>query len=70
MKKKEYKELLASWVSQLRFSNLCQDHLKQVICEIDSITEDPTIKLIIKNWLERHDINKYIHARKIFTSYW
>ena len=59
--------LLTSAVNELRFAMLQILHLKSTLQEIEVMTNDVLAKSIIKNGLERHEMDKLIHTRNIFT---
>jgi len=60
-------DLLTSAVNELRFAMLQILHLKSTLQEIEVMTNDVLAKSIIKNGLERHEMDKLIHTRNIFT---
>ena len=68
MKKTTTQDLLNSSVNELRFAMLQILHLKSTLQEVEAMTNDVLAKNIIKNGLERHEMNKLIHARNIFTN--
>ena len=68
MKKTTTQDLLNSAVNELRFAMLQILHLKSTLQEIEVMTNDVLVKSIIKNGLERHEMDKLIHARTIFTN--
>ena len=67
MKKTKQQDILASSINELRFALLQILHLKNVLQEIEAMTNDVLAKGIIKNGLERHEMDRLIHARNIFT---
>lgn len=67
--KKKYEDtqdILDAGVGELRFSNMCIDFLYNAIDEIVSMTNDPLAKKVAEMAKERHNVDKMIHARKIF----
>jgi len=60
-------DLLTSAVNELRFAMLQILHLKSTLQEIEVMTSDVLAKGIVKNELERHEVDKLIHTRNIFT---
>jgi len=67
MKKTTTQDLLNSSVNELRFAMLQILHLKSTLQEIEVMTTDNLAKNIIKNCLERFEMDKLIHTRTIFT---
>jgi len=67
MKKTKPKDILASSINELRFALLQIHHLQTVLNEVEAMTTDKLAKGVIRNGLERHEIDKLIHARNIFT---
>ena len=61
------KDYLDSSIKELRFSLLQILHLKSTLEEIEVMTKDPLVIAVIKNSLERHQVDKLIHARNIFN---
>jgi hypothetical protein len=62
-----YKELFQTSVKELRFANLCVDNLYNTLDEIEAFTTDELVKMVIKNTKERHNLDKFIHAKLAFT---
>lgn len=61
-----YESLFNTSVKELKFYRLCVDHLYNALDEIEKITNDNLVKCLIKNWKERHNLDKLCHARSIF----
>lgn len=62
-----YKELFHTSVWELHFANLQISQLLSIIDEIEILTNDNIIKQVIKNWKERYNLDKLIHARNLFN---
>ena len=60
-------DLLNSSVNELRFAMLQILHLKTTLQEIEEMTDDTLVKGIVKNALERHEMDKLIHTRNLFN---
>ena len=54
----ELDDLLEIATKELTFSNTCQEHLRSIIYEVEKLTKDETIKMIIGNGLDRHNLDK------------
>ena len=65
MKKKIKEAVLQASVNELRFANLQNLLLLQALHEIETVTNDPIVKSIVKLTIERHNLDKIIHARKL-----
>jgi len=68
-KKIEYKTpsiTVESCIGELQYTNLMVEHLLSVLSEVESMTSDELAKAIIKNGIERHNIDKLVHARMLF----
>lgn len=61
-----YKELLEASISELRFEKLSVSHLLSVLNEVETMTTDKLAKKVIENGIERHNLDKLIHARGVF----
>lgn len=61
-----HKSLLDTSVGELRFANLQIEALYNALDEIVSMTNDPLAKKVAEMAKERHNIDKMIHARKLF----
>jgi len=66
MKKTTTQDLLNSAVNELRFAMLQILHIKSILQEVEVMTNDVLAKSIIKNGLEKHEMDKLIHTRNIF----
>ena len=64
--REHYESLFQVWVGELRFRLLQIEHLLSVLNEVEVMTNDPLEKWVIKNWKERHHLDKLIHSRKLF----
>jgi len=60
------KSLLDSSIGELRFALLQILHLKITLQEIEAMTNDVLVAGVVKNGLERHEMDKLIHARNLF----
>jgi len=65
MKKTTTQDLLNSAVNELRFAMLQILHIKSILQEVEVMTNDVLAKSIIKNGLEKHEMDKLIHTRNI-----
>jgi hypothetical protein len=65
--KEHYEDLFNAGVRELRFKNICVEHLLTIIDEVYELTKDETIKDLIENGKNRHNLDKIIHAKKIFN---
>jgi len=65
MKKTTTQDLLNSAVNELRFAMLQILHIKSTLQEVEVMTNDVLAKSIIKNGLEKHEMDKLIHTRNI-----
>ena len=65
MNKKQ--NILNASVNELRFALLQILHLKQTLQEIETLTTDTLTKAVVKNSLERHEMDKLIHTRGLFN---
>lgn len=67
--KKKYEDthaILDAGVWELRFSNMSIEFLYNALDEIVSMTSDPLTKKVAEMAMERHQVDKMIHARKLF----
>lgn len=67
--KKKYNDtqaVLDAGVWELRFSNMSIEFLYNALDEIVSMTSDPLTKKVAEMAMERHQVDKMIHARKLF----
>jgi hypothetical protein len=62
-----YKELSDVGMTELKFKNLQVDFLYNLLDEIESVTDSELIKSIIENGKNRYELDKIIHAKKIFN---
>ena len=62
-----YSELLAVSTGELRFKNMKVDYLLGVLDEIQSMTDDKLVKGVIKNAIERDNLDTLIHSRLILN---
>ena len=60
-----YKELYEVALGQLKFEKLCVAHLKSVLDEVHELGDEIT-KAVIENAINRHNLDKIIHVKKIF----
>ena len=67
MKKKDYELMLESALSELKFYRLQTDALCNSLSEIGTINEDNIVNRVIENTIERYNLDKLIHAKKIFN---
>ena len=67
MKKKDYKLMLESSLSELKFEKLQVALLYNALDEIKTISDDCLVKKVIDNTIERHNLDKLIHAKKLFN---
>ncbi len=65
MKKTTQQDMLKSSIEELHFALLQILHLKSTLQELEVMTNDVLSKTVVKNGLERHEIDKLIHARAI-----
>jgi len=63
--KNKQQDLLNSSINELRFAMLQILHLKSTLQEIETMTDDTLVKGIVKNALERHEMDKLIHFRNL-----
>ena len=63
-----YKELFETSISELKFEKLNVAYLLSILEEIESFTNDAIVELVIDNARQRHDLDKVIHARNIFST--
>ena len=63
--KEHYQELYEVAVKEHQFGLLCVEHLKSVLNEI-KVLDDKLYGLIAENGLNRHEIDKVIHAKTLF----
>lgn len=66
---KQYEDtqaILDAGVGELRFSNMSIEFLYNALDEIASMTSDPLAKKVAEMAKERHNVDKMIHARKLF----
>ena len=61
-----YSELLAVGIGELKFKNMKVDYLLGVLDEIQTMTDDKLVKVIIRNAKERNNLDTLIHSRLIF----
>jgi len=59
------KTLLDSSIGELHFALLQILHLKTTLQEIEKMTNDVLVKGVVKNGLERHEMDKLIHYRNL-----
>jgi len=67
--KKKYEDthaILNAGVWELRFANMSIEFLYNALDEIVSMTSDPLAKKVAEMAKERHNVDKMIHARKLF----
>ena len=64
-KKNGNSDLLKAGVKELRFAHLQRDYLLSVLCELETFTGKLERK-VIKNAIERHNLDKIIHSKIIF----
>lgn len=64
--REHYESLLHAWVWELRFSNMQNEYLLSVLDEVEVMTDDPLTKSVVKNAKERYQLDRLIHARKLF----
>ena len=67
MKKKDYELMLESSLSELKFEKLQVALLYNALDEIKTISDDCLVKKVIDNTIERHNLDKLIHAKKLFN---
>lgn len=67
MKYNKLRDLADSWLRELSFSLIQISLLKNALEEINTINKCPLIEKVIDNYLERHELDKIIHAKKIFN---
>ena len=60
-----YQELFETSVNELRFSNLQISHLKSILDEVHELG-DEVVKAVIENGKNRNELDKIIHAKKLF----
>jgi hypothetical protein len=64
-----YKEMSQTAISELRFANLKEENLKNIIDEVKILlvqdTPNQLIKKVIDNGLERYQLDKLIHYNQI-----
>jgi len=60
------KELIEAGIGELKFEKMNVEHLKSIIDEVHTLG-DKTVKMVIENGLERHVLDKIIHAKKLFN---
>jgi len=65
--KTKQQDILTSSVNELRFAMLQILHLKNTLQEIEEMTSDVLTKEVVKNGLARHELDKLIHTRNLFT---
>lgn len=65
--KDHYKESFNTAISELKFEKMNVDFLRTTLEEIETLTKDVLIKTIIWNMLERHELDKQVHARILFN---
>ena len=58
-------DLLDSSINELRFALLQILHLQTTLQEVEAMTVDVLAKAVIKNGLERFEVDKLIHARSL-----
>ncbi len=63
-----YDDLLKAWIGELKFSNMQNEFLLNVLDEINAMTDDKLAKWVIKNAKERYNLDKLIHARQLFPN--
>lgn len=62
--RKHFESLFKTWVVELQFSNMQTYFYKNLLNEVKEIVNDNLTKEVIKNWLEKWELNKLIHAKK------
>lgn len=65
--REHFESLFNTGVWELKFRLLQIDHLYNALDEVETMTNDPLAKWVIKNAKERHQLDKLIHSRKLFT---
>ena len=60
-----YKELFETASKELKFKNMCTEHLYNVLDEIRTV-DDKLCGLIAENGINRHNLDKVIHAKTLF----
>ena len=58
-------DFCTSSVSELQFANMQIAFLINAIEEVESLSTVPMIKMICKNYIERHELDKLAHATTI-----
>jgi hypothetical protein len=61
-----YRDLFTVGVEELRFSNLEVQTFTDALDEIVAMTTDPLAKKVAQMAKEKHNVDKLIHARKLF----
>ena len=64
-KVKYYEEMEKSAIGELCFSNTQTQELLEALNAIEDMG-DPLITAFVKNTKEKHNINKMVHARRLF----
>ena len=62
-----YKSLFEAGVSELKAEKLNVDYLLSVLDEIQEISSEGIVKSVIENAINRHNLDKAIHAKKLFN---
>ena len=62
-----YKELSEVSLGELRHEKMNVEYLLSVLDEIHAMTDDELTKAVIENAKNRHNLDKIIHARDIFS---
>lgn len=65
--KEHYHDLFKVSSKEHRFQLLRADHLRSVLDEILTFTDESLVKAVIENAKERDDLDKCIHAKVIFN---
>ena len=59
--------IIDSAVGELRFANLQIEALYNALDEVGAMTDDPLARKVVEMAKERHNIDKLIHARILFS---
>lgn len=62
----DFMHLTEIWISQLQFSNLQNEQLLSVLNEIEVMSDDKLAIGIIKNWIEKYNLDRLTHTRVVF----
>ena len=63
-----YEELYNVALEELKASWFYISQLLSILDEVELLNKDILINTIIKNWLERYNLDKLIHARILFDN--